>query len=240
MGLRKSFWMILIGLAVASLFVIRFAPSVEEGLRSRRHRNANKAERPALIITASHVPASGSVTSPTTLTRHSPVDTRVENPRTAIKVPAPIRENPDSKVKYLRDSISRMNAIDSLSNYSDSLFQTSGRPESWSVNQENLDQIDYRSGDGSTEITKWFGDGESATAHLRAEEAQLANGEKIDRWYHPNGTVKQIERRYPDGRSISVYYYDNGSVEATRSARGEHEIFTKYDRDGRQIQRTVD
>lgn len=132
----------------------------------------------------------------------------------------------------LRNSQERLNAIDSISQEADTLFAPVGDAGSWSVNQQDMDQQDYQTSSGA--ITKWF----SEDGVSRAEEAQLNNGELVDRWYHDDGSVEQVMHQYDKRNSYSVYYYANGKVEATRVIRDGNEVFTKYDPDGREIQRT--
>jgi antitoxin component YwqK of YwqJK toxin-antitoxin module len=143
--------------------------------------------------------------------------------------------NPDGDLK---SSQTRLNAIDDISAAADELFAPTGADPSWSVNQQGMDQIDYQSPDGNTAITKWFSSGEDGSSAVQAEEAQLPNGELIDRWYNDNGGAQQVMHQYDKNNSYSVYYYDTGEIEATRVIKDGNEIFTKYDRDGRQIQRT--
>jgi hypothetical protein len=136
----------------------------------------------------------------------------------------------------LRNSQARLNAIDNITQEADSLFNapTGARDfGAWSVNQQDMDQQDYQTRDGA--ITKWFGDDGTP----RAEEAHLNNGEVVDRWYHDDGSVEQVMHQYDKGNSYSVYYYPDGRVEATRVTHDGNEIFTKYDHDGREIQRTL-
>jgi hypothetical protein len=137
----------------------------------------------------------------------------------------------------LRSSQDRLNAIEDLAQNTDRLFSTEAVAEgSWSVNPQNMDQLDYQTPDGN--ITAWFSQDENGNAVIRAQEAQLANGELVDRWFGENGNVEQIMHQYDRGNSYSVYYYATGEIEATRVVRDGNEIFTRYDRDGRQIQRT--
>lgn len=137
----------------------------------------------------------------------------------------------------LRSSQDRLNAIEDLTQNTDRLFATDAIADgSWSVNPQNMDQLDYQTPDGN--ITAWFSQDENGNAVVRAQEAQLANGELVDRWFGENGNVEQIMHQYDRGHSYSVYYYATGEVEATRVVRDGNEIFTRYDRDGRQIQRT--
>jgi hypothetical protein len=154
-------------------------------------------------------------------------------PEPATDAATPIEQtNPDGD---LRSSQARLNAIDRISNFANDLFTAppaAGEIDSWSVNQQDMDQQDYRSNDA--DITKWFGDGGT----LRAEEAQLDDGEVVDRWYNDDGSVEQVMHQYDKNNSYSVYRYPSGEIEATRIVRDGNEIFTRYDRDGRQIQRT--
>jgi hypothetical protein len=238
MGFLKTFWVVLLTSAVVALLFGRIT-SRSGGLhstRSSRHIDSRSTShetevvRPTMTNDASFAPQN-STSLKAQPARRVVVETK------PILEPA-VKPTPEPEARYLRDSTSRLKAINSLLNFSDLLFQTPGGAVSWSINQQDLDQADYISADGATEFTKWHGGGEnnSGLGRLLAEEAQLSNGDVIDRWYHPNGQVRVIERRYADGRSVSVYYYENGAVEATGSARGDREIFKKYDRDGREIQ----
>ena len=159
-------------------------------------------------------------------------DTQTSSPTDATQMPL----NPDDDLK---SSANRLNMIDQVSNDADQLFSVAGQDESWSVNQQSMDQQDYRSADGTAEITKWFGtdDGSSSNV-IQAEEAHLENGELIDRWYNENGTVQQVMHQYNKDNSYSVYRYDTGEIEATRTIVNGNEIFIRFDREGRQIQKT--
>jgi hypothetical protein len=154
--------------------------------------------------------------------------------------PAPVAtEMPLDPDDDLKSSATRLNMIDQVSNFADDLFTAPGQGESWSLNQQDMDQQDYRSKDGSAAITKWYGsENGDASSGVRAEEAQLENGQLVDRWYNENGSVQQVMHQYDKANSYSVYYYDNGNIEATRAIVNGAEIFIKYDRDGRQIQKT--
>jgi hypothetical protein len=238
MGLFKTFWVVLLTSAVVALLFGRIT-SKSGGLLSSRssghidswsNNHETEVVRPTMTNDASFVPQNSTILK-TQPARRVGIETK------PIHEPA-IKPTREPEARYLRDSSSRLDAIDALSNFSDLLFRTPGGPESWSINQQDLDQVDYRSVDGATQFTKWHGGAgnNSGGGRPRAEEAQLANGDVIDRWFHPNGQVRLIEGKYADGRSVSVYYYENGAVEATRSSRGDREIFRKYDRDGREIQ----
>lgn len=139
----------------------------------------------------------------------------------------------------LRDSPDRLRMMENTASAADDIFAAPPAEEGdWTVNQQGLDQQDYTSADGNADITKWYADGDGGGGQsVQAEEAQLANGEVVDRWYNDNGTVQQVSHQYDANNSYSVYYYDNGQPEAERVIKNGNEIFTKYDRDGHQIQR---
>ena len=167
------------------------------------------------------------------------------NERTLENLPAPL----DSEVRDIKDSARRLAAIDRINQDADTYFNLPGSPGAWSVNQQDQNQVDYQV--GTAAVTKWYGEASSENGsgvpgasgapegQLRAEEVQLAGGQVIDRWYHSNGAVQQVMHRYNEDRSYSVYYYDSGEVEATRNVQGSKEIFTKFDRSGRVIQKTI-
>lgn len=140
----------------------------------------------------------------------------------------------------LKDSARRLDTIDAVSAFADQLFNAEPTFEpSQTVNQQGLDQQDYRLDDG-TAITTWSGqDDGSGSGPLRAQEAQLPNGEVVDRWFHDNGAVQQVMHTYDANHSISVYYYENGQTEAMRIIQNGREIFMRYDRDGRLIEKTI-
>lgn len=139
----------------------------------------------------------------------------------------------------LKDSARRVDTIESVTNFADQLFSTPGTDSFWTTNEQGMDQQDYHLIDG-TAVTAWFSQDERGTGMVRAQEAQLPNGEVIDRWFHDNGAVQQIQHQYDESNSVAVYYYENGTdVEAMRIIQSGREIFTRYDRAGRLIEKTI-
>jgi hypothetical protein len=163
----------------------------------------------------------------------------VASPTTSASDSAGTPVNTTNSQGDLRSSQARLDAIDSISQNADRLFATQALPEdfgSWSTNPQGLDQRDYQTPDGA--ITAWSAQDESGGNRVRAQEAQLNNGELVDRWFNDQGQVEQVMHQYNRDNSYSVYYYPTGEVQATRVVRNGAEIFTKYDRDGRQAERT--
>ncbi len=165
----------------------------------------------------------------------APLKAPTQNDLVPATAPAPAPRDTTDANGDLRDSQERLSAIDNLELKADRLFDLPELPDGfgqWSVNPQNMDQLDYQTPEGS--ITAWY----SPDGVARAQEAQLANGQLVDRWYNTDGQVEQIMHQIDPQNSYSVYYYASGEVEATRIVRGGTEIFTRYSRDGRQLERT--
>lgn len=246
MTARKPFLIAIVFLVIA---IVAIASS-----RKRANENETRVATVAVIEGAPQAPAATATAATATTATATPAPQKHSAPATIatntteFSDPTPLiashttaaapqiidTTNPDGDLK---NSQLRLNAIEELARGADDLFSTPAvEDSSWTVNQQGLDQQDYRT--ANADVTAWLGQDESGNGIVRAQEAVMTDGTVVDRWFNDSGGIEQVMRQYDQKNSYSAYYYPSGEIEATRVVKDGAEIFIRYDRDGREIQRS--